>query len=46
MAKSLSPAEQLTEFLNFVDQCASEYNYAYEKVGEEEKQSEQINAEE
>lgn len=37
MAKSLSPAEQLAEFLNFVDQCASEYNYAYEKVGEEDK---------
>lgn len=37
MVKDLSPAEHLEAFLNFVDQCASEYNYAYGKVGEEDK---------
>lgn len=35
--KLKSPAEQLTDFLNFVDQCASEYKIAADIVGEEDK---------
>lgn len=35
--KDTSPAEHLAKFLNFVDQCISEYRYAYGCVGEEDK---------
>lgn len=37
MAKAKSPAEQLTEFLAFVDQCEAEYRLAGDAVKEEEK---------
>lgn len=32
-----SPAEQLTEFLNFIDQCMTEYRIACDIVSEEDK---------
>ena len=35
--KDKSPAEQLTEFLAFIDQCATEYRLACEAVSEEDK---------
>lgn len=35
--KEKTPAEHLAEFLNFVDQCCSEYKAAYEAVNEEDK---------
>lgn len=35
--KPESPAEQLTEFLNFVDQCTVEYRLACDTVSEEDK---------
>ena len=35
--KSKTPAEQLSEFLNFVDRCCAEYKAAYEAVSEEDK---------
>lgn len=35
--KAKTPAESLTEFLNFIDQCCSEYKAAYEAVNEEDK---------
>lgn len=35
--KDKSPAEQLTEFLAFIDQCATEYRLACETVSEEDK---------
>lgn len=37
MAKAKSPAEQLTEFLAFVDRCEAEYRLAGDAVKEEEK---------
>lgn len=37
MKKVMSPAEQLTEFLNFVDQCVGEYRLACDTVSEEDK---------
>ena len=37
MKKVMSPAEQLTEFLNFVDQCTAEYRLACDTVSEEDK---------
>lgn len=37
MKKVMSPAEQLTEFLNFVDQCTTEYRLACDTVSEEDK---------
>ncbi len=30
-----SPAKEIEAFLNFVDDCRSEYRYAYDAVGEE-----------
>lgn len=35
--KTNSPAEQLTEFLNFVDQCTAEYRLSCDMVSEEDK---------
>lgn len=35
--KFKSPAEQLTDFLNFIDQCMTEYRIAADIVGEEDK---------
>lgn len=35
--KAKTPAEHLSEFLNFVDQCCAEYKAAYEAVNEEDK---------
>ena len=35
--KIRTPAQQLEEFLNFVDQCYTDYRYAYEAVNEEDK---------
>ncbi len=35
--KVRTPAEYLSEFLNFVDQCCAEYKTAYEAVNEEDK---------
>lgn len=35
--KIRTPAQQLEEFLNFVDQCYADYRYAYEAVNEEDK---------
>lgn len=35
--KIRTPAEQLTEFLNFVDQCYMDYHLAYDAVSEEDK---------
>lgn len=37
MKKVMSPAEQLTEFLNFVDRCTTEYRLACDTVSEEDK---------
>ena len=37
MKKAKSPAEQLTDFLNFVDQCTAEYRIACDAVSEEDK---------
>lgn len=36
--KAKTPAESLSEFLNFVDQCSAEYKAAYEAVNEEDRQ--------
>lgn len=35
--KGKTPAEHLTEFLNFVDQCCAGYKAAYEAVNEEDR---------
>ena len=35
--KAKTPAEHLSEFLNFVDQCCAEYKTAYETVNEEDR---------
>lgn len=35
--KKLSPAEELTHFLNFIDACKSEYQYACDIVSEEDR---------
>ena len=35
--KIRTPAQQLEEFLNFVDQCYTDYRYAYEAVNEVDK---------
>lgn len=37
MKKVMSPAEQLTEFLNFVDKCTTEYRLTCDTVSEEDK---------
>ena len=37
MKKVMSPAEQLAGFLNFVDQCTTEYRLACDTVSEEDK---------
>lgn len=37
MAKTKSPAEQLAEFLNFIDSCIQEYQFAYGAVNDEDK---------
>ena len=33
--KTRTPAEYLAEFLNFIDQCCTDYQFAYDAVGEE-----------
>ena len=35
--KIRTPAQQLEEFLNFIDQCYTDHQYAYETVNEEDK---------
>lgn len=37
MGKNVSPAYQLEVFLNFIDECRREYQYAYEQVNEEDR---------
>ena len=37
MGQSKSPAEQLTDFLNFIDSCIQEYRLAYGAVNDEDK---------
>ncbi len=37
MGKNVSPAYQLEAFLNFIDECRREYQYAYEQVNEEDR---------
>ena len=37
MAEETSPAKELERFLSFIDQCVSEYKYAYGQVNEEDK---------
>lgn len=37
MGKKTSPAEELTEFLNYIDAAAQEYRYAYDIVNEEDR---------
>lgn len=32
-----SPAKELENFLNFIDQCVQEYKAAYENVNEEDR---------
>ena len=37
MGKKKSPAEELTEFLNYIDAAAQEYRYAYDIINEEDR---------
>lgn len=37
MGKKTSPAKQLETFLNFIDECCREYQYAYDQVNEEDR---------
>lgn len=37
MGKKKSPAEELAEFLNYIDAAAQEYRYAYDIVNEEDR---------
>lgn len=37
MEKKVSPAYQLEIFLNFINECRREYQYAYEQVNEEDR---------
>lgn len=37
MGKKKSPAEELTEFLNYIDAAVHEYQYAYDIVNEEDR---------
>ena len=37
MAKEINPSKKLENFLNFLDQSAKEYQYAYDKVSQEDR---------
>jgi len=37
MGKKASPVYELEVFLNFIDECRREYQYAYEQVNEEDR---------
>ena len=37
MAKEVKPSKNLEDFLNFLDQCAREYQYAFENMSTEDK---------
>ncbi len=37
MAKEIKPSKHLEDFLNFLDQCAREYQYAYDNVSKEDR---------
>lgn len=37
MAKEVMPSKHLEDFLNFLDQCIREYQYAYDNVSKEDK---------
>lgn len=37
MAKEINPSKELENFLNFLDQSAKEYQYAYDKVSQEDR---------
>lgn len=37
MAKEIKPSEHLEDFLNFLDQCAREYQHAYDNVSKEDR---------
>ena len=37
MAKEVKPSKHLEDFLNFLDQCAREYQYAFENMSTEDK---------
>ena len=37
MAKEIKPSKHLENFLNFLDQCAREYQYAYDNVSKEDR---------
>lgn len=37
MAKEITPSKELENFLNFLDQSAKEYQYAYDKVSQEDR---------
>lgn len=37
MAKEIKPSRHLEDFLNFLDRCAREYQYAYDNVSKEDR---------
>ena len=37
MPKEVTPSKSLENFLNFLDQCVKEYQYAYDNVSREDK---------
>lgn len=37
MAKEIKPSKHLEDFLNFLDQCAREYQYAFDNMSKEDK---------
>ncbi len=37
MTKEIKPSKHLEDFLNFLDQCAREYQYAYDNVSKEDR---------
>ena len=37
MAKEIKPSKHLEDFLNFLDQCVREYQYAFDNMSKEDK---------
>ncbi len=37
MAKEIKPSKHLEDFLNFLDQCSREYQYAFDNMSKEDK---------